>query len=374
MFCLKQTPLWRACVRVPLCRTLGGVNMSLTRKYHSLAVCFPDRTQQHDCVGAQWSRIACPGSHCHRSGVDRHRRATPMLVQVSQNSTSNARKVRLSAQAMVDAAPSAWQPYLRLIRLHSPTGTWLLYWPCAWSIALAAAPGQLPDLYLLVLFGAGSLIMRGAGCIVNDMWDQDIDRKVARTKGRPLASGELTNVQALAFLGLNLTAALAILLQLNNYRSLPELGRSYQLGSCARLAKYGDAYPHLLVVHFLDNYIRHYIFASGLTFNFGSLLGWVAVTGCPSFGVVLPLYAGCFAWTMIYDTIYAHQVWWLDINDVDSCWESFRSNIRLGLILFAGIVAGNLLKPETADDETDAGSEAPRGETDTGSEAPSDES
>ncbi|XP_014677156.1 PREDICTED: 4-hydroxybenzoate polyprenyltransferase, mitochondrial-like isoform X3 [Priapulus caudatus] len=345
MFCLKQTPLWRACVRVPLCRTLGGVNMSLTRKYHSLAVCFPDRTQQHDCVGAQWSRIACPGSHCHRSGVDRHRRATPMLVQVSQNSTSNARKVRLSAQAMVDAAPSAWQPYLRLIRLHSPTGTWLLYWPCAWSIALAAAPGQLPDLYLLVLFGAGSLIMRGAGCIVNDMWDQDIDRKVARTKGRPLASGELTNVQALAFLGLNLTAALAILLQLNNY--------SIVLGASSLLLV--ATYPVMKRLTYWPQ-------------------AFLAVTGCPSFGVVLPLYAGCFAWTMIYDTIYAHQVWWLDINDVDSCWESFRSNIRLGLILFAGIVAGNLLKPETADDETDAGSEAPRGETDTGSEAPSDES
>ena len=84
----------------------------------------------------------------------------------------------LNTGAMVDACPSLVQPYLRLIRFDKPIGTWLLYLPCTWSIGLAAAPGSLPDLQLLALFGLGALVMRGAGCTINDMWDIDFDKKV----------------------------------------------------------------------------------------------------------------------------------------------------------------------------------------------------
>lgn len=89
-------------------------------------------------------------------------------------------KRRFSTATFVDACPAAMQPYLRLIRFDKPIGTWLLYLPCTWSIGLAAAPGTLPDLQLLALFGLGALVMRGAGCTINDMWDVDFDKKVRR--------------------------------------------------------------------------------------------------------------------------------------------------------------------------------------------------
>ena len=85
----------------------------------------------------------------------------------------------LNTAVFVDACPPALQPYLRLIRFDKPIGTWLLYLPCTWSIGLAASPGSLPDLKLLTLFGIGALVMRGAGCTINDMWDVDFDKKVS---------------------------------------------------------------------------------------------------------------------------------------------------------------------------------------------------
>lgn len=87
----------------------------------------------------------------------------------------------LSAAALVQAAPAGLQPYLRLMRLDKPIGTWLLYLPCTWSIGLAAEPGCPPAWDMLFLFGIGALLMRGAGCTINDMWDQDFDKKVERT-------------------------------------------------------------------------------------------------------------------------------------------------------------------------------------------------
>ncbi|GCB80566.1 hypothetical protein scyTo_0017230 [Scyliorhinus torazame] len=123
----------------------------------------------------------------------------------------------LSAAALVGSAPTAVQPYLKLMRLDKPIGTWLLYLPCTWSISLAAEPGCLPDLSMLALFGTGALLMRGAGCTINDMWDKDIDRKVARTGSRPIAAGEVSRFQALVFLGGQLSLALVVLLCLNYY-------------------------------------------------------------------------------------------------------------------------------------------------------------
>lgn len=92
--------------------------------------------------------------------------------------------------------PSSWLPYAQLSRLDKPIGTWLLAWPCFWSIALAAPPGSLPDARVMALFGAGAVLLRGAGCTVNDMWDRDLDRQVERTRHRPLAAGTLSLGQA----------------------------------------------------------------------------------------------------------------------------------------------------------------------------------
>src|SRR5689334_7967733 len=110
--------------------------------------------------------------------------------------------------------PAGFRPYLRLARVDRPIGTWLLLFPGWWSLALAAAPGDLPDGYVMVLFAIGALLMRGAGCTINDIVDRDFDRRVARTATRPLASGALSLKQAMVFLATQLGIAFVILLQL----------------------------------------------------------------------------------------------------------------------------------------------------------------
>ena len=122
---------------------------------------------------------------------------------------------------LVEALPDKVQPYAYLARIDKPAGSWLLYWPCAWSITMAAAHGLTSpshSLYMLALFGSGAVIMRGAGCTINDLWDKDLDRAVERTQGRPLASGMLSQRQAMGFLAVQLSAGLLVLMQLNTYR------------------------------------------------------------------------------------------------------------------------------------------------------------
>ncbi|MGH0152897.1 UNVERIFIED_CONTAM: hypothetical protein FKN15_049701 [Acipenser sinensis] len=144
------------------------------------------------------------------------------LLQPAQNVVFNVRRqFSLSAAGIVNSAPKSAQPYLRLMRFDKPIGTWLLYLPCMWSIGLSAEPGCLPDLYMLTLFGTGAVLMRGAGCTINDMWDKDFDKKVSRTADRPIAAGEITRFQALVFLGGQLSLALGVLLCLNYYRRYP---------------------------------------------------------------------------------------------------------------------------------------------------------
>lgn len=123
--------------------------------------------------------------------------------------------------------PESWQPYARLARIDKPIGTMLLLWPCLWSTALAAPHGSFPDFTLLALFSTGSFIMRGAGCTINDLWDQDIDKKVRRTASRPLAGGEVTQSQALKFLLLQLSTGLCVLL------SLPNMWYCFQWGAAS---------------------------------------------------------------------------------------------------------------------------------------------
>lgn len=315
-----------------------------------------------------------------------------------QQITQCSRYFSLSPQKIVELAPTAVQPYLRLIRLDRPIGTWLLFWPCTWSIGLAASAGHLPDVGMLALFGLGSFLMRGAGCIINDMWDKDFDAKVARTKDRPLACGQLTYFQALCCLGFNLSASLAILLTFNNY--------SIILGASSML---------LVVTYPLMKRITYWpqLFL-GLTLNWGVLISWSALHGSmttPGF----TLYGACVLYTMIYDTIYSHQdkeddiligvkstalklgdqtkpwcagfssvmvsgllatgymceqTWpyylgvmgvashlaWqistVDLNNPDDCGAKFRSNTRLGALLFTAIVTGTLMKDKKDDDKT----------------------
>uniref|UniRef100_A0A7E4UP68 4-hydroxybenzoate polyprenyltransferase, mitochondrial n=1 Tax=Panagrellus redivivus TaxID=6233 RepID=A0A7E4UP68_PANRE len=321
----------------------------------------------------------------------------PRLVsRHHSNLRHELRQISFAARA-VSIAPSALQPYLKLARADKPIGTWLLYWPCTWSIALAAPAGQLPDLRLLALFGTGAFLMRGAGCVINDLWDRDYDRQVERTRTRPLASGELSSTQGVALLGGLLTSSLGILLQLNP--ATIALGFASMIPViCYPLAKRFTYWPQAVL---------------GLTFNFGALMGYTAATGHFDPLVSLPLYASAICWTLVYDTIYAfqdkdddilvgikstalrfadnwrpwmggfstafigglaatglvngqtwpffaavaassgHLAWQLSKIQPDSrndCWSKFASNNWIGFFIFSGIVAGTLLKSPSKED------------------------
>lgn len=186
--------------------------------------------------------------------------------------------------------PKKWKPYIFLARLDRPVGSWLLFLPCLWSILAASQDFSGKTLYLTTLFGLGALIMRSAGCVINDLWDRDLDKQVERTRMRPLVSGALTTRQALLFLGSLLITGLIILLQLN--------GLSIILGFCSLF---------LVVAYPLMKRITYWPQAFlGLTFNWGALMGWTAVTGTFEWPALL-IYIGGIFWTLGYDTIYAHQ-------------------------------------------------------------------
>ncbi|WVZ73027.1 hypothetical protein U9M48_021392 [Paspalum notatum var. saurae] len=178
--------------------------------------------------------------------------------------------------------PEPARPYAMLARLDKPIGTWLLAWPCMWSITIAAMPGDLPDLKMLALFGCGAVLLRGAGCTVNDLLDRDIDNKVERTKSRPFASGALTPLQGVGFLGIQLLLGLGILLQLNNYSRI--------LGASSLLLVF--SYPLMKRFTFWP---QAYL---GLTFNWGALLGWAAIKESLDPAIILPLYTAGICWTL----------------------------------------------------------------------------
>ena len=184
--------------------------------------------------------------------------------------------------------PAAARPYARLMRLDRPIGSWLLLFPCWWSIALAAP--RWPDLRLMVLFALGAVVMRGAGCTYNDIVDRDFDAQVARTRGRPIPSGQVSVRQAAAFLVAQLAVGLAILLALNRFAIL--------VGAVSLLLVF--SYPFMKRFTFWPQAWL------GLAFNWGAPFGWAAATG----GLGLPplvLYLAGIVWTLGYDTIYALQ-------------------------------------------------------------------
>jgi 4-hydroxybenzoate polyprenyltransferase len=327
--------------------------------------------------------------HCTLPGIPRSSRLIFSNVRLLSVNYSN--NDRLSVKQKLE-------PYFQLGRYDKPVGSWLLFWPGCWSITLASFQelhSMYPDPLLMSKFAVGSVIMRGAGCTINDMLDSKFDSQVERTKTRPIARGALSHKQALKFLALQLTAGLGILLSLNNYSIV--LGASSMFLVCTYpLMKRYTWFPQLFL---------------GLTFNWGALLGWTAVVG--NFGdhylAPISLYVGSICWTMVYDTIYAHQDkeddarigvkstalyfgdtgtvpalkkftilmglgfagagWFsgithpafyalsaaiptariyhqlntVNLQDREDCNQVFKSNIALGSVILSGIVASNLI-------------------------------
>lgn len=288
-------------------------------------------------------------------------------------------------------APPAARPYLRLARADRPIGTWLLLFPCWWSMALASiADGRpYPNPWHLLLFAIGAFVMRAAGCAYNDYVDRDYDAQVARTMSRPIPSGQVTPRNALAFVVAMGLIGLLVLLQFNS--------ATIWLGI--------SSLALVLLYPFMKRFTYWPQVVLGLAFNWGALVGWSSVmqgVGTPA----LLLYAGSVAWTIGYDTIYAHQdreddlmlglkstalrfgpstpawvaafylvailLWalasWLagahlvtfvalaaiglhfawqvhglDIDNAANCLRRFRSNRDVGLILFAGLALDMLV-------------------------------
>lgn len=287
--------------------------------------------------------------------------------------------------------PRAVRPYARLSRLDRPIGTWLLLLPCWWSVAMAtgAQGGGMPSLWYIVLFAIGAIAMRGAGCTYNDIVDRDFDAKVARSRSRPIPSGQVTVAQAWVFLVAQCLTGLVVLVQFNFFAIL------VGLASLLIVA----AYPFMKRITYWPQFVL------GLAFNWGALMGWAVVMGGLSLSAFL-LYTGGIFWTLAYDTIYAHQdkeddvmiglkstalkfgettsVWltgffaaaiifigaaafsagaglifylgllaaaghamWqlraLDIDNSDLCLKLFRSNRDMGLIIFAAFAVDAML-------------------------------
>lgn len=390
------------------CRWFTGVFSLLPRNtYSSLrllngctVVNFRPCTKAHTFSTVQYNKY---NKHEASPSVQR---TTYSLLKVEDVSTpvklaslQQKRCLSIAAKLVSNASPKV-QPYMKLMRIDKPIGSWLLFWPCGWSIALAAPANALPDLYMLALFGTGAFVMRGAGCTINDMWDQDIDKKVARTMDRPLVTGQITPKQSLVFLAGQLSLGLLVLLQLNWYSVF--LGAS-SLGLVI-------IYPLMKRVTYWPQLIL------GMTFNWGALLGWSAIHGSCDWSICLPLYAAGICWTILYDTIYAHQdrvddillgmkstaikfgedtkfylsgfgivmiaslitsgilttqtwpyytavgliathisnqIYTLNINNPKDCAKKFVSNHRVGMILFIGIVLGNLMKKSVVEKESE---------------------
>ena len=248
----------------------------------------------------------------------------------------NARPADAPASSWVDGMPPQVRPYLRLIRIDRPIGIWLLYWPCIFGLALGAvAEGRVfPNPLSVLLMGIGAVVMRGAGCIVNDIVDRKYDAQVARTRGRPIPSGAVSVTQAVVFGAALSLAGLAILLTFN--RLTVALG----VASLFPIA----VYPFMKRITWWPQAWL------GLTFNWGALMGYAAETGRIDPAALL-LYAGLFFWTLGYDTIYAHQ------DKEDDALIGVKSSARrlgartrpwlrlfyassLALVLAAGLLAG----------------------------------
>ena len=231
-------------------------------------------------------------------------------------------------------------PYVALARLDKPIGIYLLAYPCLWSILLSSSTAAIPPATekiaaVTALFSAGAVLLRGAGCTVNDIWDRKVDAEVERTKDRPIASGKITVPNAVAFLGAQLGLGSVILYQLDFNTQILGL-MSLPLVVAYPLMKRVTNLPQLFL---------------GFTLNWGALMGWTAITGGVLEAPALALYGSGVCWTMVYDTIYAHQ----DIDDdkkigVKSSARLFENNTKGILSTFGiGAISGLLASGYLAD-------------------------
>ena len=216
--------------------------------------------------------------------------------------------------------PEALKPYARLARLDRPIGFWLLFWPCAFSLAMAAgrAPGAAFDWWALVLCFVGSVVMRGAGCTFNDIVDRDIDDKVDRTRSRPIPAGQVSVRNAVLFMAAQALIGLVILLQFNWFTV------AVGVASLALVA----IYPFMKRVTWWPQFFL------GLAFSWGALVGWSSQAGTIGFAPLM-LYAGSILWVIGYDTIYALQ----DVEDdalvgVKSTARLFGERAQAAIMLF----------------------------------------
>ncbi|MGF1474896.1 MAG: 4-hydroxybenzoate octaprenyltransferase [Geminicoccaceae bacterium] len=183
--------------------------------------------------------------------------------------------------------PEPWRAFAELGRWDRPIGAWLLFWPCAWSVALVPAPVHW---WYLLLFALGAFVMRSAGCTVNDLVDRKLDAQVERTRNRPLASERLSPIAALAFLAANALIGLGVLICFNVTTIVIGLA----------------SVPLILVYPFMKRITYWPQAFLGITFNWGALVGWTSIAGELQLPALL-LYLAGIAWTLGYDTIYAHQ-------------------------------------------------------------------
>jgi 4-hydroxybenzoate polyprenyltransferase len=206
--------------------------------------------------------------------------------------SENAGRVADATGNWVDwLAPALARPYLRLARLDRPIGSWLLLIPCWWSVGLAGMQAaRFPSLWHIVLFFIGAFAMRGAGCTWNDLVDRDLDRRVERTRSRPIPSGQVTVAQATGFMVAQALIGLAVLLQFNRFTVL--------CGFASLLVVV--AYPFMKRITYWPQIVL------GLAFSWGALMGWPAAFGRLDWPALV-LYAGSISWVIGYDTIYAHQ-------------------------------------------------------------------
>ena len=208
-----------------------------------------------------------------------------------------------------------FQTFFQLTRLNKPTGFMLLFWPCAWGLTLAFYFNNETDLYIkyLILFFLGSVLMRSAGCIFNDIVDRDLDKKVQRTKERPIPSGKISVSKAFAYLVFLCLVALLILLQFN--------WLTIVLGLSSMILVF--AYPFMKRITYWPQLFL------GLTFNWGIIMSWTSLTNNISIEPII-LYLSAIFWTLGYDTIYGLQ----DIHDdeiigIKSTSIKFKNNVKV---------------------------------------------
>jgi 4-hydroxybenzoate polyprenyltransferase len=205
--------------------------------------------------------------------------------------------------------------FINLTRLNKPIGFMLLFWPCSWGLAFAYNLDKNINnfLFFLLLFFLGSVLMRSAGCIFNDIVDEKIDQKVGRTKNRPIASGKLSKKNAFVYIVVLCLLAFLILIQFNNL--------TIAMGLASMILAF--SYPFMKRITYWPQLFL------GLTFNWGILMGWAALLNYISFDIIL-LYISAIFWTLGYDTIYGAQ----DLTDDEiignkSTAIKFKKNIKI---------------------------------------------